>query len=210
MEVVGLYTWLSVHADRDGRVVMSLNEISRATHLSKMQVRRYLEKLRVTQLATQQATQPATQLPNVTTICFLSSCEQKKEKSDTACDTASDIGSDTPRANKNDNIIISCLKEEEKISSLRSEIQKNQSDGEDDVEQRFNEWMQNNFPFVCKMKRPLLLANYNSLLDKGYTNEQITGKLADMDNSAGIEKKYTNAYRTLLNWLKQDFKTKRT
>jgi len=68
--------------------------------------------------------------------------------------------------------------------------------------------MKNNFPFVSKMKRTLSLAQYNSLLDRGYTNEQVSSKLADMDNFAGIEKKYTNAHRTLLNWLKQDFGNK--
>lgn len=124
--VMYLYMWLSLHADKNGDVRMSLNEISSRTGLNKMQVRRAIEKMKVTQLVTQVATQVATQLPNTLTICFLSSCKTSKTTSDIGSDIACDIGSDTPRAYKNDNILLSCLEEKNKenISSLRSEIQK--------------------------------------------------------------------------------------
>ena len=201
MEVVGLYTWLSVHADRDGRVVMSLNEISRATHLSKMQVRRYLEKLRVTQLATQLATQPATQLPNVTTICFLSSCEQKKEKSDIASDIASDTGSDTPRAYKNDNYnIMSYKTKEDRIISPNVEII---SHTQSSACEAFHEWLSKECPYIATHYK-LLTEEEFAKLKAAYGSQAIAEQCSNIENRKDLRKKYTNLYRTLLNWLKRN------
>lgn len=103
IEAIGLYTWLSVNADKEGRVALSLNDISRMTGLEKMKVRRYIEKFKLTQLVTQLPTQLATHLPNVTTICYLSSYKAEKVDADTTSDTTSDIVPDTLRAYKNDN-----------------------------------------------------------------------------------------------------------
>lgn len=211
--VVYLYVWLCANADKDGRVVTSRTSLASETGLSTQQVRTALEKLTSTKFVTKLSTKLPTKFATTLNVCYLSGYKDDDSISNQVNNQVDNqVSNQVSRVYKNDNIIKSCLIEEDKDknkSSLRSDLQKNQSSSEeDDVEQRFNEWMKNNFPFVSKMKRTLSLAQYNSLLDRGYTNEQVSSKLADMDNFAGIEKKYTNAHRTLLNWLKQDFGNK--
>lgn len=199
MEVVGLYTWLSVQADKDGRVAMSLNEISRATGLSKMQVRRYLEKLRVTQLATQLATQPATQLPSITTICFLSSYKAEEKRADTATDTACDTATDTPRAYKNDNIYIMSYKtKEDKIISPDVEIITHTKS----ACEAFHEWLKKECPYIATHYKLLSETEFEKLKTE-YGSEAIAEQCSNIENRIDLRKKYSNLYRTLLNWLKR-------
>lgn len=59
------------------------------------------------------------------------------------------------------------------------------------------------FPSVWQMAKPLTLADFNKLREK-YTQEQIKGKLERMENTPGIERKYTSTFLTLKNWLKDE------
>ena len=120
MDALALYTWLSLQADDEGVVRTSRALLCEQTGLSERQVRTSLEKLVATKLATKQTTKLPTKFATTITISFLSSCKPQKTKSDQVNDQVNDQVS---RAYKNDNIIISCLKEEDKErdSSLRSE-----------------------------------------------------------------------------------------
>lgn len=100
IEAIGLYTWLSLRADKNGNIFTSRSKLAKETGLSERQIRTAIEKLQATKLATKQPTKFATNL----TICFLSSYKDKKNESDQVNDQVND----QPRANKNDNII-SCL-----------------------------------------------------------------------------------------------------
>lgn len=203
--VVYLYTWLSLHADKKGMVRMSLNEISAKTHLNKMQVRRALEKLRVTQVVTQLATQPATQLPNVITICYLTGCKVSENKSDIASDIACDTGSDTPRAYKNDNINIMSIQDVNKTdSSLRSESHTHNS-----ALAGFEAWLREKCPFIYANLTPLKESELIKL-KTNYTSEQIADTCENIENRKDLRKNYSNLYRTLLNWLKRDYGTAQT
>ena len=100
IEAIGLYTWLSLRADKNGNIFTSRSKLAKETGLSERQIRTAIEKLQATKLATKQPTKFATNL----TICFLRSYKDKKNESDQVNDQVND----QPRANKNDNII-SCL-----------------------------------------------------------------------------------------------------
>lgn len=128
---VYLYTWLSLHADNDGKLTTSLRLLAKQTKLSLQQIRTVMGKLLATQVVTQDVTQGSTQVTTVLTISYLSSCSTEKSEGNTSCNTSVNTSSNTPRAYKNDNINISCLNEDkedkENISSLRSEIKEKSS-----------------------------------------------------------------------------------
>ena len=102
IEAIGLYTWLSLHADQNGQIKTSRADLTKRTGLSQRQIRTAVEKLVATKLATKQTTKLPTKLATTLTITFLETYEPKKITSDQVNDQPS-------RAYKNDNIIISCL-----------------------------------------------------------------------------------------------------
>lgn len=128
---VYLYTWLSLNADEEGRIVTSLRQMAKLTKLSLQNVRTVMGKLLATQVVTQEVTQGSTQVTTVLTISYLSDCKVSKSASNTSPNTSSNTSSNTPRAYKNDNYI-SCLskndKNKEKESSLCSDSQKSDND----------------------------------------------------------------------------------
>ena len=110
IEAIGLYTWLSLHADQNGQIKTSRADLTKRTGLSQRQIRTAVEKLVATKLATKQTTKLPTKLATTLTITFLETYEPKKITSDQVNDQVSDQVNDQPsRAYKNDNIIISCL-----------------------------------------------------------------------------------------------------
>lgn len=125
---VYLYTWLSLHADKCGRMTTSMRLLAKQTKLPLQQLRTAMRKLLATQVVTQVVTQGSTQVATTLTVSFLSSYEAEKPEANTSGNTSANTSSNTPRAYKNDNIIISCLKEDredkEKESSLRSDSKK--------------------------------------------------------------------------------------
>ena len=197
IEAIGLYTWLSVNADKEGRVALSLNDISRMTGLEKMKVRRYIEKFKLTQLVTQLPTQLATHLPNVTTICYLSSYKAEKVDVDTTSDIAPDIAPDTLRAYKNDNNnIMSLSKTKEDISSLRSDTHTTTA------HERFIEWLKTECPYISTHLKLPAEKEFEKLKST-YGSKAIIENCMNIENRADLRKKYTNLYLTLLNWLKR-------
>lgn len=165
---IGIYTWLSIHADKNGNVSLSLNDITRMTGLNKMQVRRFLEKLKANKLLTQQVTHKATHLPSVTTICYLSSYKKGKTELDTATDTATD----TLRAYKNDIFYNQSIEEEkEKRNNLSNDKFKEKFGNYDfsfvaeDMAETFFRWLS----YRKELKKPFntqssLKQNYDKLM----------------------------------------------
>lgn len=78
MNALGLYTWLSLHADNDGVVMTSLNDLADKTRLSFQQVRSALQTLLATKLITMLATKQPTKLATKITICYLADCKDGK------------------------------------------------------------------------------------------------------------------------------------
>ena len=70
-------------------------------------------------------------------------------------------------------------------------------------EKRFDEGMRKTYPRVMRMQYPLTYDQYNKLLEKGYTNEEIKSTLEDMENWAKLPTK-SYAGRTLSKWLSKN------
>lgn len=82
MEAVYLYTWLTSKADKDGTVVTSRSQISKALGLSEQSVRTALDKLEVTKLVTKEltnkSTNKSTNRQSCITVCYLASYKGRK------------------------------------------------------------------------------------------------------------------------------------
>lgn len=166
IEAIGLYTWLSLRADKDGNIFTSRAKLAKETGLSERQIRTAIEKLQATKLATKQPTKFATNL----TICFLSSCKDKKNKNDQVNDQVSDQVNDQPRANKNDNINISSLKKEENKENPTTIVVGEKKEkkvaaiaatNKNDLESRREKFYESLIPYVQRYGRETVRDFYN-------------------------------------------------
>jgi hypothetical protein len=66
----------------------------------------------------------------------------------------------------------------------------------------FEEWLKENCPYIAKH---YTLPNEKELskLKEKYSSEQIAETCTQIENRKDLRKRYTNLYRTLLNWLKR-------
>ena len=67
--------------------------------------------------------------------------------------------------------------------------------------QALDKWMEQKTPYLYRNIRLLTQAEFDALYEK-YTSAQICDTLQQIENRKDLRKKYTNLYRTLLNWLK--------
>lgn len=67
--------------------------------------------------------------------------------------------------------------------------------------QALDKWMEKKTPYLYQNIRMLTQAEFDALCEK-YTSAQICDTLQQIENRKDLRKKYTNLYRTLLNWLK--------
>lgn len=70
--------------------------------------------------------------------------------------------------------------------------------------QRLDEWKQTHTPYIYANLRPLTQKEFDCLVKK-YNAEQICDTLLQIENRKDLRKRYTDPYRTLLNWLKNNY-----
>lgn len=70
----------------------------------------------------------------------------------------------------------------------------------------FGKWIAENAPYCANPKnmKQLTEKEFHKLKEK-YTSEQIMETLLNLENRKDKRKQYTNLYRTLINWLKNDY-----
>lgn len=68
--------------------------------------------------------------------------------------------------------------------------------------ERFEGWLKDNCPYIFKNMTLLTDAEFEKLKSK-YSSEMIADVCSDIENRKDLRKRYTNLYRTLLNWLKK-------
>lgn len=115
---VYLYTWLSLHADKNGQVMTSRADLAERTGLTERQLRTALEKLIATKYVTKQSTKLPTKFATVLTITYLACYKGEKNKNDQVNVQVSDQVNDQPRAYKNDNYNIMSYKTEKETTSI--------------------------------------------------------------------------------------------
>lgn len=67
--------------------------------------------------------------------------------------------------------------------------------------QKLDKWMEEKTPFIYNNIRHINEREFKALKAK-YTSAEIADTLQQIENRKDLRKRYTNLYRTLLNWLK--------
>lgn len=65
-----------------------------------------------------------------------------------------------------------------------------------------DDWKKRNTPYIYENIRPLTQREFECL-EKNYSSTQICDTLRQIENRKDLRKRYTDPYRTLLNWLKK-------
>lgn len=73
--------------------------------------------------------------------------------------------------------------------------------------EKFNDWLSDNAPNVCKLSKQMTEEQFNTARDK-YSFDQMSYILLQMENYKGIQKKYTSVYLTFNNWAKREYGNK--
>ena len=68
---------------------------------------------------------------------------------------------------------------------------------------KLDKWMEEKTPYIYENIRHINDKEYKALIAR-YTIAQICDTLQQIENRRDLRKRYTNLYRTLLNWLKND------
>ena len=129
---------------------------------------------------------------------------------DTNTDTSTDTSTDTNTETNTDTITNNKLnqtkqnnKEKIKKENLDFENYKN-SDFEN-----YENWIKENCTYCSNPKNLTQLSEKEFLsLKQNYTSEQISDTLLQIENRKDLRKRYSNLYRTLLNWLKTNYDEK--
>ena len=72
---------------------------------------------------------------------------------------------------------------------------------------KFNDWLKRNAPYCSNAKNfssQITEAEFLKLKEK-YTGKQIADIIEQIENRKDLRKRYTNLYRTVLNWAKKDY-----
>lgn len=75
--------------------------------------------------------------------------------------------------------------------------------------ERFDNWVKNNAPYCYKNMKAITEAEYNKM-NKTYKPKQICFIIEQIENRKDLRKRYTNLYRTVLNWAKKEYGDKGT
>lgn len=80
------------------------------------------------------------------------------------------------------------------------EVEEYRSDGL----KKLDVWMEEKTPYIYENIRHINEKEYKALMAR-YTIAQICDTLQQIENRRDLRKKYTNLYRTLLNWMKKEY-----
>ena len=71
---------------------------------------------------------------------------------------------------------------------------------------KFNDWLKENTPNVCKLQKQVTEEQYRKIREK-YSHKQLVDILLAMENYKELTKKYTSVYLTFLKWAKKEYGT---
>lgn len=196
-EAASLFAYLVGMADKEGKYECSLRGLAKVTGLSVQQVRTLLLCYQSTQLITQSATHQSTQI----TICKRGSCRSfkntnqhtsqhtKQHTKESPPSSPLDVSPHTPLLNPPYNP----PKETHSLSAC----------------ERFAAWLSSECPYIATHLKPITDAELDKLKQQ-FSTEAIMEVCHEMENRKDLRKRYTNLYRTLLNWLKKRNENNRT
>jgi len=95
------------------------------------------------------------------------------------------------------------LSSDNKLSYVRQESAHTSPEHENSPYKLFVTWISDNAPYCYGHMDMITEVEYYRLKDK-YTSQQITEVISQLENRVDLRKKYSNLYRTTLNWLKRE------
>lgn len=190
-EAASLFAYLVGMADKEGKYECSLRGLAKVTGLSVQQVRTLLLCYQSTQLITQSATHLSTQI----TICKRGSCRVFKN-------THQHTSQHTKQHTKE-----SPLSPPPNVSpippSLSPPIIPQENTHTPSACERFSAWLSQECPYIAAHLKPLTDVELDKL-KKQFSTEDIMRVCHEIENRKDLRKRYTNLYRTLLNWLNRN------
>lgn len=93
--------------------------------------------------------------------------------------------------------------------STNVDIKKDKTSSCQSEYQRFDNWVKNNAPYCYKNMKAITEAEYEKM-NKTYKPKQICFIIEQIENRKDLRKRYTNLYRTVLNWAKKEYGDKGT
>lgn len=195
-EAASFFAYLVGMADKEGKYECSLRGLAKVTGLSVQQVRTLLLCYQSTQLITQSATHQSTQI----TICKRGSCRVfKNTNQHTSQHTQQHTKESPPLPPSNVSPTPPSYtppiipKETHSLSAC----------------ERFAAWLSSECPYIATHLKPITDAELDKLKQQ-FSTEAIMEVCHEMENRKDLRKRYTNLYRTLLNWLKKRNENNRT
>lgn len=96
------------------------------------------------------------------------------------------------------------LEEPKKPTRFEDYLKEEKYQGRSDNLLKLDEWKKKYVPYIYNNIAPLSNREFEQLMKK-YNIEQICDTLLQIENRKDLRKRYTNLYRTLLNWMKNDY-----
>lgn len=182
--------WRGTKIER-GQLITSISELSRETNLSEMQVRTCLDKLLRSGEINKQTTNKFTKI----TICNYASYQQTEQTNN------KQSNKQITNKQQTNNKQITTTKEYKEIKESK-ELQEIESNTLTRKSQ-FENWLTTNCPYIAKHYTLPTDEQLEKLCDQ-YGAQLVAETTQQIENRADLRKRYTNLYRTLLNWLKRE------
>lgn len=189
-QAASLYAYLANMADKEGNMECSLRQLGKVSGLSVQQVRRLLLCYQTTQLITLQTTHLSTQI----TICKRDVC---KRSQNTKQHTKQHTKEHTKESTFFPPLDVSPIP-----PSLSPPIIPQEAHTLSACE-RFSAWLSQECPYIAAHLKPLTDVELDKL-KKQFCTEDIMRVCHEIENRKDLRKRYTNLYRTLLNWLNRN------
>lgn len=191
-QAASLFCYLVNMADEEGKINLSTRLLTNLTNLSIRQVRQMLQLYQAEHLTEHLAEH----LGTIVTICNYDSYRaSKRGKRNTSRNTSRNTIKNTP--------FLPPLNVSPIPPSLSPPIIPQENAHAPSACERFSAWLSQECPYIAANLKPVTDVELAKLKQR-YSTEAIMEVCMKIENRKDLRKKYTNLYRTLLNWLKEN------
>ncbi|HBG40224.1 MAG TPA: hypothetical protein DDW85_02270 [Porphyromonadaceae bacterium] len=180
-----------------GQLVTSRNILSAQTGISDRSIRTCLERLK----STNELTIQSSNKNSIITICNYDNYQSREDMSDQQNDQQTRQQATIKRPT-----IKQELKEDKKKRKESTTTVVDEKSASPDF-LKFNLWLAKNAPYCANPKnfeKQISEENFFRLKEK-YNGEQIAFIIGQIENRKDLRKRYTDLYRTVLNWAKKEY-----
>lgn len=197
-QAASLFCYLVNMADEEGKINLSTRQLTNLTNLSIRQVRQMLQLYQAEHLTEHLAEH----LGTIITICNYGAYIGSKEGE-------RNTKRNTSRNTKKNAPLLPPLNVPPTPPSLLPPIIPQENAHTPSACERFAAWLSRECPYIAAHLKPLTDAELDKLKQQ-FSTEAIMEVCHEMENRKDLRKRYTNLYRTLLNWLKRRNENNRT